>query len=65
MTDLVSQNRDGDWIFDHMLTLFAKHALIDFEVFSKGDLRRFHHTIEIYRNCTGQAIAKALGSKNV
>ena len=33
--------------FDHMLTLFSKHSLIDLEVAAKGDIEvDFHHTVE-------------------
>ena len=35
----ISKIETGIGFFDHMLTLFAKHALIDLEVFSKGDLQ--------------------------
>lgn len=54
----------GIGFFDHMLTLLAKHALIDIEVASKGDLNvDTHHTIEDTGIVIGQAIAKALGEK--
>ncbi|NLK68005.1 MAG: imidazoleglycerol-phosphate dehydratase HisB [Clostridiaceae bacterium] len=60
----ISKIETGIGFFDHMLTLFAKHALIDLEVFSKGDLQvDSHHTIEDIGIVMGQAIAKALGSK--
>ncbi|HEY8420781.1 MAG TPA: imidazoleglycerol-phosphate dehydratase HisB [Thermoclostridium sp.] len=50
--------------FDHMLTLFSRHALIDIEVVSAGDLNvDTHHTIEDTGIVIGQAISKALGSK--
>jgi imidazoleglycerol-phosphate dehydratase len=50
--------------FDHMLTLFAKHALFDLEVRAKGDVQvDFHHTVEDTGIVLGQAIAKALGDK--
>jgi imidazoleglycerol-phosphate dehydratase len=50
--------------FDHMLTLFAKHALFDLEVLAKGDVQvDFHHTVEDTGIALGQAIAKALGEK--
>jgi imidazoleglycerol-phosphate dehydratase len=50
--------------FDHMLTLFAKHALFDLEVKVKGDLQvDFHHTVEDTGIVLGQALAKALGDK--
>lgn len=54
----------GIGFFDHMLILLAKHALMDIEVISKGDLYvDTHHTIEDTGIVIGQAIAKALGSK--
>ncbi len=50
--------------FDHMLTLFAKHALFDLDVRAKGDTEvDFHHTVEDTGIVLGQAIAKALGDK--
>jgi len=50
--------------FDHMLTLFAKHALFDLEVKAKGDVEvDFHHTVEDTGIVLGQAISKALGDK--
>jgi imidazoleglycerol-phosphate dehydratase len=51
--------------FDHMLTLFAKHALFDLEVKVKGDIEvDFHHTVEDTGIVLGQVIAKALGDKS-
>ncbi len=50
--------------FDHMLTLFAKHALFDLEVRAKGDIHvDFHHTVEDAGIVLGQALIKALGDK--
>lgn len=50
--------------FDHMLTLFAKHALFDLEVTAKGDIQvDFHHTVEDTGIVIGQALIKALGDK--
>jgi imidazoleglycerol-phosphate dehydratase len=50
--------------FDHMLTLFAKHALFDLDVRAKGDVQvDFHHTVEDVGIVLGQVIAKALGDK--
>jgi len=50
--------------FDHMLTLFAKHALFDLDVRAKGDVQvDFHHTVEDTGIVLGQAVAKALGDK--
>jgi imidazoleglycerol-phosphate dehydratase len=51
--------------FDHMLTLFAKHALFDLDVKVKGDVEvDFHHTVEDTGIVLGQVIAKALGDKS-
>jgi imidazoleglycerol-phosphate dehydratase len=50
--------------FDHMLTLFAKHALFDLDVRVKGDLEvDFHHTVEDTGIVLGQVLARALGDK--
>ncbi len=50
--------------FDHMLTLFAKHALFDLEVRAKGDVEvDFHHTVEDTGIVLGQVITKAIGDK--
>jgi imidazoleglycerol-phosphate dehydratase len=50
--------------FDHMLTLYAKHALFDLEVKAKGDIQvDFHHTVEDTGIVLGQALIKALGDK--
>ena len=54
----------GIGFFDHMLTLFAKHSLIDLTVAVKGDLYvDFHHTVEDTGIVLGQAIREALGDK--
>lgn len=50
--------------FDHMLTLFSKHSLIDLEVAAKGDIEvDFHHTVEDTGIVLGQCIREALGEK--
>jgi len=50
--------------FDHMLTLFAKHATVDLELRCNGDLEvDAHHTVEDCGIALGQAIAAALGDK--
>jgi imidazoleglycerol-phosphate dehydratase len=60
----VSKIATGIPFFDHMLTLFAKHALFDLEVRAKGDVQvDFHHTVEDTGIVLGQALAKALGDK--
>jgi imidazoleglycerol-phosphate dehydratase len=50
--------------FDHMLTLFAKHGLIDLTIEADGDLDvDAHHTIEDLGLTLGEALTKALGDK--
>jgi imidazoleglycerol-phosphate dehydratase len=50
--------------FDHMLTAFAKHALVDLTVVSTGDTEiDVHHTVEDTGIVLGKAIAQALGDK--
>ena len=50
--------------FDHMLTLFARHSLIDLQVKADGDIDvDFHHTVEDTGIALGQAFARALGDK--
>lgn len=50
--------------FDHMLTLFAKHAVMDVTLFCEGDLQvDAHHTVEDCGIALGQAFLQALGDK--
>lgn len=50
--------------FDHMLTLFAKHAVVDLTLRCAGDLAvDAHHTVEDCGIALGQAFAQALGDK--
>mgnify|MGYP002623071694 FL=1 len=50
--------------FDHMLTLFARHGLLDLEVKADGDIEvDYHHTVEDVGISLGLAFAKALGDK--
>jgi imidazoleglycerol-phosphate dehydratase len=50
--------------FDHMLTLFARHSLVDLAVSARGDIEvDLHHTVEDAGIALGQAFAKALGDK--
>ncbi|HEV3078956.1 MAG TPA: imidazoleglycerol-phosphate dehydratase HisB [Gemmataceae bacterium] len=59
-----SQVATGIGFFDHMLTLLAKHSLIDLTVEATGDLHvDAHHTVEDVGICYGQALAEALGDK--
>ena len=56
--------RTGIPFFDHMLTLFAKHAVIDLELRCRGDLEvDAHHTVEDCGIVLGQVFLKALGDK--
>ncbi len=59
-----SQIDTGVGFFDHMLTLLARHALIDLSVKAQGDLHvDQHHTVEDVGICFGQALKQALGDK--
>ncbi|MEI7958594.1 MAG: imidazoleglycerol-phosphate dehydratase HisB [Verrucomicrobiota bacterium] len=50
--------------FDHMLTLFARHSLVNLEVIADGDIEvDFHHTVEDVGISLGRAFAQALGDK--
>jgi imidazoleglycerol-phosphate dehydratase len=54
----------GVGFFDHMLTLLARHSLIDLRVAAEGDLQvDQHHTVEDVGICFGRALAEALGEK--
>jgi len=56
--------RTGIGFLDHMLTLFAKHSLIDLEVDAVGDLHvDAHHTVEDVGICLGKTLVQALGDK--
>ncbi|HEY5041898.1 MAG TPA: imidazoleglycerol-phosphate dehydratase HisB [Verrucomicrobiae bacterium] len=56
--------KTGIPFFDHMLTLFAKHATVDLELQCDGDLEvDAHHTVEDCGITLGQAFAVALGDK--
>lgn len=50
--------------FDHMLTAFSKHSLIDLRVQSTGDTDiDVHHTVEDTGIVLGQALRQALGDR--
>jgi len=50
--------------FDHMLSLFARHAVMDLSLRCQGDLAvDAHHTVEDCGIVLGQAFARALGDK--
>src|ERR1700678_3600209 len=56
--------KTGIPFFDHMLTLFAKHATLDLNLVCKGDLAvDAHHTVEDCGLALGQALTAALGDK--
>jgi len=59
-----SSIKTGIPFFDHMLTLFAKHAVVDLQLRCKGDLEvDAHHTVEDCGIALGQAFVQALGDK--
>ncbi|HPW76517.1 MAG: Imidazoleglycerol-phosphate dehydratase [Candidatus Omnitrophica bacterium ADurb.Bin292] len=59
-----SSVQTGIPFLDHMLTLLAKHGLLDLKLKAKGDLEvDIHHTNEDTGIALGQALAKALGNK--
>ncbi len=59
-----SEIETGVPFFDHMLTAFSKHSLIDLKVSSVGDVEiDVHHTVEDTAIVLGQAIKQALGDK--
>lgn len=50
--------------FDHLLTAFSKHSLVDLSVKASGDTDiDVHHTVEDTGIVLGQAIKQALGDK--
>lgn len=56
--------RSGIGFLDHMLDLFAKHALIDLDVAAEGDLHvDDHHTAEDIGITLGLAVDQALGDR--
>lgn len=55
----------GIGFLDHMLELLARHSLMDLTVRAKGDLAvDCHHTVEDIGLCLGQALDRALGTRN-
>lgn len=59
-----SSIRTGVAFFDHMLTLFAKHAVVNLGLRCKGDIEvDAHHTVEDCGIALGQAFLQALGDK--
>jgi imidazoleglycerol-phosphate dehydratase len=50
--------------FDHLLTAFSKHSLIDLDVTANGDTEiDVHHTVEDVGIVLGKALKEALGDK--
>lgn len=59
-----SEIATGIGFFDHMLTLFAKHSLIDLTVRCTGDIQvDYHHTVEDIGLALGTALDQALGDR--
>jgi imidazoleglycerol-phosphate dehydratase len=62
--DGTSKVSTGVGFFDHMLTLFSRHSLIDLDLTAEGDLEvDFHHTVEDTGIVLGDAMREALGDK--
>lgn len=60
----VSRIETGIGFFDHMLELFARHALVDIEVRVKGDVHvDYHHTVEDVGLVLGSCLNEALGER--
>lgn len=60
-----SDIQTGVPFFDHMLTAFSKHSLIDLKVKAVGDVDiDVHHTVEDTAIVLGQALKQALGDKS-
>ncbi|MCW2834642.1 MAG: hisB [Nocardioides sp.] len=59
-----SEVATGVGFYDHMLTAFARHSLVDLTVRADGDTHiDAHHTVEDTAIVLGQALRKALGDK--
>ncbi len=55
----------GIGFFDHMMTAFGRHAMLDLTISAEGDLHiDAHHTIEDTGIVIGQALRDALGDKS-
>lgn len=60
----VSRVETGIGFFDHMLELFARHALVDLDVKAAGDVQvDYHHTVEDVGLVLGACINEALGER--
>ena len=61
----VSRIDTGIGFFNHMLELFARHALIDIEVSAVGDITvDYHHTVEDLGLVLGGCIDEAMGTRS-
>lgn len=59
-----NQVATGIPFFDHMLTLWSRHSLIDLRVNARGDLDvDYHHTVEDTGLVLGQALRQSLADK--
>ncbi len=59
-----SRIETGIPFFDHMLTLFSRHSLIDLELEVSGDVDvDYHHTVEDSGIVLGECLKRALGDK--
>lgn len=60
----IARISSGIPFLDHMLSLFARHSLIDVSLKAGGDLEvDLHHTVEDIGLCLGTLIDKALGNR--
>src|SRR6185312_15250700 len=60
----VSDIATGVGFYDHMLTAFSRHSLIDLTVRAEGDVHvDAHHTVEDTAICLGEGLREALGDK--
>ena len=60
-----SEVTTGVGFYDHMLTSFARHSLVDLVVRTNGDTHiDAHHTVEDTAIVLGQALREALGDKS-
>jgi imidazoleglycerol-phosphate dehydratase len=59
-----AQVQTGVGFLDHMLSIVARHALIDLKVHCAGDMRvDAHHSVEDIGIALGEALQQALGAK--
>jgi imidazoleglycerol-phosphate dehydratase len=60
----VSRIETGIGFLNHMLELFARHALIDLEIKAAGDVQvDYHHTVEDVGLVLGACLNEALGER--